>query len=447
MTDNLSWIGSIDHRISAAVIFFVLFLLLNTAPRQSFFPLRVSLILLAMCAVSWILRTLSDVVFSSVYLQGLCYSAQIMLLHPVFLFGSYFCYSVPRNVGLYHSLLALTIYKAAWNAFKTGASLTQIFSFEAPYGRFSIAGSLVSYLVYFAVCLMLFLIYRKNVQDPPRHAPVSLMVQLTAIFVPLQMVLEYCGHVYTAEIGAQFLYYLCALLYTVLNFAALLMIASLDSFRHENRTMHDFISNKMRYYEMSHEGILSLQTKCHDLKHQIRAIRSEAGKAEFARYLNELEESINEYSTVIECGHPTVDIVLTEKNILCYSNQVKFSYMIDGSIFAFLSEREIYSLFGNAMDNALEAVMKVQDPALRMITLKGNLRGDLVVLQVENTYAGEMSLPEDALPRTTKTSSGHGFGLRSIRHIAEKYGGTMSLRSEAGIFKLSVFMKSPGRHT
>ena len=64
----------------------------------------------------------------------------------------------------------------------------------------------------------------------------------------------------------------------------------------------------------------------------------------------------------------------------------------------------------------------------------------MAVLQVENTYTGDMSLTDDALPHTTKTGSGHGFGLRSIQRIAEKHGGTMSLRTEGGVFKLSVVM-------
>ena len=312
----------------------------------------------------------------------------------------------------------------------------------APWAEYSIAGSLVSYVVYFSISLALYYLYRRLVREPPYHAPVRLMTQLTAVFVPLQMVLEFCGHIFTAEKNALFLYYLCAFLYTVLNYAALLMIAELDSFRHENRTMHDFISNKMRYYEMSHEGIVSLQTKCHDLKHQIHAIRSEAGKAKFNEYLDELEDSINEYSTVIECGNPTIDIVLTEKNILCYSNHVKFSYMIDGSLFSFLTEREIYSLFGNALDNALEAVTRIEDPERRMITLKSNARGGMAVLQVENTYAGDMSLAGDTLPATTKTGSGHGFGLRSIQRIAEKHGGTMTLRTDGGVFRLTAVMQA-----
>ena len=441
MIHNFAWIGTVDHRISAAVVFFVLMLLLNKGEKRPLFPLRALWVLIAMCLASWLTRSLSDEWLSDVRLQALCYSAQLLSLYLLFSGACFFCYRANSAEAVYNSLLALTIFKIAWNSFKTGSSMMLVNRLDAPWGQYSIAGSLVSYLIYFAVCLALCFLYRRLVKEPPYHAPVRVMGILACVFLAVQMVLEYCGHVFTAGNNALFLYYLCALLYTVLNYAALLMIAAIDSFRHENRTMHDFISNKMRYYEMSHDGIVSLQTKCHDLKHQIAAIRSEAGKAKFDEYLNELEDSINEYSTVIECGNQTVDIVLTEKNILCYSAHVKFSYMIDGSLFSFLTEREIYSLFGNALDNALEAVSKIEDPARRMITLKSNTRGDLVVLQVENTFAGEMSLSEDALPQTTKNGSGHGFGLRSISRIAEKHGGMMSLRAENGVFKLSVVMR------
>ena len=441
MIDNHDWIGAFDHRISAAVVLFVLMLLLNTGARRKLFPLRAFAVLAVMAAASWVFRSLSDAWLTNVRLQGLCCSAQIMALHLLLVGGSFFCYKTNRAEAWYNGLLGLTILKAAWNTFKTGSSLTLMNGIAAPWGRYSIAGSLVSYLVYFSMALVLYFVYVKLVGQPPYHAPVYLMVQLTIVFVSLQMVLEYCGHVFTAEQNAEFIYYLCALLYTLLNYAALLMIAQLDSFRHENRTMHDFISNRMRYYEMSREGIAALQTACHDLKHQIRAIRSEADEGKFRTYLDELEDAVNEYSTVIESGNSTVDVVLTEKNMLCCTAKVKFTFMIDGSLFDFLTERETYSLFGNALDNALEAVTKVEDPEKRIITLKGNTRGGMVVLQVENTYAGDMQLPGDALPRTTKTSPGHGFGLRSISRIAEKHGGTMSLRTENGVFKLTVVMR------
>ena len=441
MNTDYTWIGSVDHRISAAIVFFSLLVFLNTAPKRNHYVLRICCVMLAMCAVSWITRFGSDVLFAEIHWKGLCYSVRLLALYLLFLFGCFFCYKATFAEALYLGILALTVFEIAWNTFKAAGSLLLVEHFPAPWSDYSITGSLVSYIVYLAISFSCSILYKKIVREPPYHAPPRIMLGLSGIFVFLLMVLEYCGQVFTGNSSTLFLYYLCALLYSALNYSALLMIAMLDSFRHENRTMHDFISNKMRYYEMSHDGIVTLQTKCHDLKHQIAAIRSEAGKASFDKHLNELEDSINEYSTVIECGNKTVDIVLTEKNILSLQHKVKFSYMIDGSLFDFLSEREIYSLFGNALDNALESASGVSDPANRMISLKSNLRSGFVVLQVENTYEGERKAEENGLFHTTKTGSGHGFGLRSIQHIAEKHQGSMPVRAENGIFKLSVLMR------
>ena len=441
MITDLAWIGQIDHRISASLVYFVLLLLLNTAPKKDRFVLRASGILLLMCLAGWLTRYSTDVLFTDIHWKGIGYSVRLLALYLLFLAGCFFCYKVILAEAMYHALLALTVFEIAWNGFKTGSSFLLLERVSSPWSQYSIAGSLVSYLVYCTVIVLFSFLYQKIVKEPPYHAPPQVMVVLSCIFVPCLMVLEYCGQVFTGSSSAQFLYYFCALLYSMLNYSALLMVALLDSFRHENRTMHDFISNKMRYYEMSHDGIVTPQTKCHDLKHQIAAIRSEAGKADFEGHLTELEDSINEYSTVIECGNQTVDIVLTEKNILCLPHKVKFSYMIDGSLFNFLTEREVYSLFGNALDNALESASKVTDPSNRMITLKSNLRSGLVVLQVENTYEGDRTVQENGLFQTTKAGSGHGFGLRSIQHLAEKHQGSMSVRAENGIFKLSVVMR------
>ena len=441
MMSDAGWVGAIDHRISSAIVFFALMLMLNTPPKRKHYCLAIVPGLLLMCAASWIVRYVSDVVFVNIQLQGLGRSAQILILFLLFLAGYRICYRVSAVEATYMSILAMTVFKIAWNGFKTGSSLFLVGNVPIFWSQYSPMGSLVSYIVYFSICLIFCVIYKNTVSDPTLHAPGGVMASLAAITVLCQMILEYCGHVFTGSSSAEFLYYLCALLYTILNFVALVLIAHVDSFRHENRNMHDFINNKMRYYEMSHDGILTLQTKCHDLKHQIAAVRSEAGKASFERYLNELEDSIDEYSTVVESGNQTLDVVLTEKNILCKSAGVKFSYMIDGSLFSFLSDREIYSVFGNALDNALEAASRVSDESGRMISLKSNVRGALVVLQIENTYEGELNL-EGGLPRTTKQDSGHGYGLRSIQRIAQRWGGDMSVRAENGIFKLSVFMRA-----
>ncbi len=439
ITADQAWIGVIDHRISTAIVYFMLLIILGNARPRARFPLRASGALLVMCLVSWCVRSYSDVILQGSPLRGIGYSIQLLALFILFLLAYRLCYRATTAEIFYNGLLALTIYKIAWNLFKSFSSLLQVQHLDAPWSLYSIAGSLISYVVYFIVCMLCHHIYRHIVRELPYHAPPRLMIILSIVFVACQTILEFCGQVFTSSASALFLYYFCALLYTIINFAALIMIALLENVQMENSNMHDFINNKMRYYEMSHDGIISLQTKCHDLKHQIAAIRSEAGKNSFEKHLSELEDSINEYSTVIDCGNDTINVVLTEKNILCMSCQIKFSYMIDGSLFSFLTDKEIYSLFGNALDNALEAASKVTDPSSRMISLKSNARGNMVVLQIENTFEGTVSM-SGGLPQSTKTESGHGFGVRSIERIATDHNGSMSIRTENGIFKLSIIM-------
>lgn len=441
MTDSL-WVSAVDHRISTALIFFLIMMLMGNKERRPFFALRTTVSLLAMCLVSWTVRYFIDTYLSTIVQEGIGYSVHIVAMIMMY-WGCYaFCYRSETVELAYMALFALTIYKLAWNTFKVCATAVDVTDGAALWSQYSLMGSLVSYTVYAAVCLLTCGLYHFIIKKVPREASDRSMIIAFIAFMLCQIILEFCGHVFTADASALFLYYLCALLYTIINYVVLLTITQLNYYRRDNEDMHNFIQNKMQYYQMSRDGILSLQIKCHDLKHQIALVRSKAGKASFEKYINLLEDSIIEYGTVVECGHETINIVLTEKNILCSTCGVKFSYIIDGSLFHFLSEMEVYSLFGNALDNALESCNKVSDPEKRVISLKAIPRGDMVVLHVENFFEKEFSMV-NGLPQTTKHGSGHGFGLRSIREIAEKYGGMVTVQAEDHIFKLTVLMKRP----
>ena len=299
----------------------------------------------------------------------------------------------------------------------------------------------MSYVVYVLTCVVCCYFMRETILQAT-DMPLKPIVRIAFVFYACQVSLEFCGTVYTATNQGFFLYYFCALLYTATNLSVLALVSQRDRAQRDKESMQSFMENKIHYYQVSRDGITSLQVKCHDLKHQIKAIRSQIGKENFEKYLDRLQDSIDEYGTVVDCGNETINVVLTEKNIICLSNGVKFSYIIDGTLFDFLSEMEIVSLFGNVLDNALESCGKVSDPQKRVISLKALLRGEVVVLHVENFYEDELVMV-DGMPMTTKSGTGHGFGLRSIREIAERYDGTVSVDTESNIFKLTVLLHPP----
>ncbi len=439
MMTDFWYVQNVDHRISTGLIFFLLLILLgDRRKRRAAFALRLVISLVTLVSASWCIRSVVDVMLAGPVMQGVGHSVHLLVMSLLYWAGYAFCYEAETVEVGYIALLALTIYKMAWNTFKTGASFANMTGGLSLWSQYSLMGAVVSYLTYAAVCLSAGKIYRMNVKAIPAGTSGRPMLVAYGAFLLCQLVLEFCGRVFTADHSALFLYHLCALMYTLMNYVALITIMRLTHYRRDNEDMHRFIRNKKQYYEMSRDGILSLQIKCHDLKHQIALIRSKAGKASFDKYIDRLEDSIIEYGTVVDCGNEPLNIVLTEKNILCSTGGVKFSYIIDGALFDFMTEMEIFSLFGNALDNAFESCQKVEDPEMRMISLKAVARGDMVVLHVENTFAVEPTLV-GGMPVTNK-GSGHGFGFRSIQQIAEKYGGAASVQVEGSIFKLTVFL-------
>ena len=436
------WVETIDHRISTALVFFFLLMLLGNAHRRSHFPLRVIGSFCALCAMSWGTRYCIDACATTLVGQGIGYSLQLMCMSLLY-WGTYaFCYRTTIPESCYLSLLALTIFKLSWNTFKVCATGFEMIGVASVWSRYSASGSIVSYLVYGSICALSAFGYKRLIREAPLNEASRIIKASGLAFLLFQMVLEYCGHVFTSAPDSSFLFYLCALLYTATNYILLISIADLARYRQDNEEMQKFIANKMQYYQMSRDGIASLQIKCHDLKHQIATIRSKAGKESFEKYIDRLEDSIIEYGTVVECGNETINIVLTEKNILCQTCGVKFSYLIDGSLFNFMTEMELFSLFGNALDNALEGCNKVTDPEKRVISLKANALNGMVVLHVENYFEAPLNMVDD-MPVTTKDGAGHGFGLRSIREIAEKYDGIASVVAEGNIFRLTVVLKQP----
>lgn len=99
---------------------------------------------------------------------------------------------------------------------------------------------------------------------------------------------------------------------------------------------------------------------------------------------------------------------------------------------------DLSALFGNALDNAIEGVKKLDDPEKRLIHLSVARQKGFLRIRAENCYAGGLDL-NAGMPATTKQDKRcHGFGLKSIQAIAAKYGGSMTIGSKDGWFELRI---------
>ena len=142
-------------------------------------------------------------------------------------------------------------------------------------------------------------------------------------------------------------------------------------------------------------------------------------------------------------GNDALDVILTEKSLLCAQNDIKVTCIADGKALAFMSETDTYSLFGNALDNAIEALANVEDKEKRTIGLIVKRSGGFVSVHIYN-YCPVRPTFSDGIPVTTKADKlSHGFGMASIRMIAAKYGGEMSASADDEMFRLDVLFPDP----
>ena len=227
---------------------------------------------------------------------------------------------------------------------------------------------------------------------------------------------------------------------------ALLLVILLDVFRirkaeREQMIMEGLLRQEQEQHEISRDTIDVINRKCHDLRHQIAALRNMSSE-EQEKSIAELENAVLIYDSFPKSGNRDVDIILAEKSLLAEKNHITIRSIVDGSGLRFLTVEDLYSLLGNALDNAIEAAGKEQEEARRIITLYAAARGDLFSIHIENPCAKE-PLFMDGLPVTSKPDKDyHGFGMRSMRYLCEKHQGVLTTGWEDGIFSLDVLFPS-----
>ncbi len=195
-----------------------------------------------------------------------------------------------------------------------------------------------------------------------------------------------------------------------------------------------------RQYELAKKSVDLINIKYHDLRHQSERLRRQGGAEELA----ELDRVLDEYSALVKTGNEVLDVILTEKTLACRERSIQLLCMADGRGLEFVKPHHLYALLGNAIDNAMEAV-QVLPEGERVISLSLRRQGELVHIHVENPCAGTFTM-RGGLPVTTKGDENyHGFGMLSMKTVAEQYGGGLSVQIEEGIFSLDMMLSAAKR--
>jgi len=194
-----------------------------------------------------------------------------------------------------------------------------------------------------------------------------------------------------------------------------------------------------KYYDEMTEKYNETRMIRHDMKNHLTAVAMliDDGKIEDARkYLDDISSEMDKARPPVNTGSLVLDSLLFRKS----SDMAKKKIRLNTEFFADfsgnkISEYDLCSIFGNILDNAIEACEKLS-PAKRYVNLKVKRQLDMICIICENPYT---EINED-LSTQKADKAYHGFGLKRVRKAAKSYSGDVNIRSNDGIFSISVLL-------
>ncbi|MDE6621772.1 MAG: ATP-binding protein [Lachnospiraceae bacterium] len=201
-------------------------------------------------------------------------------------------------------------------------------------------------------------------------------------------------------------------------------------------------SNQLDVVMKSEEKVRGLR---HDLKHHLSVLLMMADKGrtlEIVDYVRHMQVDLLSEGEHISSGNTDIDSLMNlmleraKKELGTVQCRVCVPQELDVSAF------DWNIIFGNLMDNAIDAAKRSED---KLLQIKIHYQKGMLFINIRNSYSGELIKTEDRYLSTkdydrADESQIHGLGIRNVRRIVEKYNGNMEICDEDGIFEVRILM-------
>ena len=309
-------------------------------------------------------------------------------------------------------------------------------------------GDMLSYLVYPVIFLALLpVVYRVFARSIVEHAPPSTVSKhIPLILVGVMLCVNVFACLFDELVGNTRIPVLAYLMFTLTRLiTCIFILVLLDEISGRRAAEQDglmlqrLLAQQEQQMQHDKETVDLINIKAHDIKKEINDLGTALDKDE----IKDLNTLIDVYDTKVKAGNEALEILLAGKALLCQKRGIQFDRMIDGSCLDFMRQGDVYSLFANAMDNAIEATDSLNVMTDKYIRLIVHPDKGMAVIHLENPYKGRLIFKDD-LPVTTKSDARyHGFGMRSMRMIVTRYKGYMVVDDSQGIFRLNILLPVP----
>lgn len=194
-----------------------------------------------------------------------------------------------------------------------------------------------------------------------------------------------------------------------------------------------------KYYKVAKENNENASMIKHDLKNQIQIAYAMRNKNDnFVNILEDIDAELDKVNTNIYSKNEILNTVLLLKKIEAKKFDINMVYKIDKSIsLDSMKDSDVCKLFSNILDNSIEASKKTENKKLILSLYRKN---DYVILKCENRYDGKVKKDDFEFFTTKENKKEHGYGIKIIKSIVNKYNGDMNIQEKDNIFRVVIIL-------
>ena len=179
----------------------------------------------------------------------------------------------------------------------------------------------------------------------------------------------------------------------------------------------------------------------HDMKNHVIALSGLVERSEWAKiadYLKQMEQCADPGAGAEATGNSAVDALLYQKRKLAEKNNILWECDVQIPPACGIPEFDLCVLFGNLLDNALEACGKLSPGEDRWIRVQARPIKKCFLLEIKNCTDLEHM---DAVRSAGKHPvHGHGIGLLNVQDVLRKYNGTLHMDLKDHLFVVSALL-------
>lgn len=210
-----------------------------------------------------------------------------------------------------------------------------------------------------------------------------------------------------------------------------------NKLQYEKTIRENLFKERQHQFDVFFANMKQMNIKFHDLKRQLSALEVMDSEEERKKYIKSLKDTLAIYGAMANTGNKALDTLLSEKSLHCVNNNIRFTQNVNGDLLSFMDVSDVYVLFSNALDNAIECLESEEDIEKRKIELLCIQKNNCVYINISNYCSGNIEF-KNGLPKTQKDADYHGFGTKSIAQIVGKYDGILKMELKENTFMVEI---------